>query len=132
MLKRFLDSLLLLLWMGIIFYLSNQPNLRSGLIDWVDLILRKGAHMVEYGILTWLLVKVIGKKKQSVLPLAMILAALYAATDEYHQSFISGRDGNWHDWLVDVAGILISFLILKRFVREQDTEILLAKFAKKK
>ena len=75
---------------------------------------------------------IIGKKKQSVLPLAMILAALYAATDEYHQSFISGRDGNWHDWLVDVAGILISFLILKRFVREQDTEILLAKFAKKK
>ena len=36
--------------MGLIFFLSAQPDLSSGLEGW-DTILRKGAHMTEYGLL---------------------------------------------------------------------------------
>ncbi len=39
--------------MAVIFYLSAQEDLSSGLGDW-DLILRKGAHMTEFGLLALL------------------------------------------------------------------------------
>ena len=48
--SRFAPPLLL---MGLIFFLSAQPDLSTGLGTW-DLILRKLAHMAEYGLL-WLL-----------------------------------------------------------------------------
>ncbi|MBI5103954.1 MAG: hypothetical protein HZB46_03005 [Solirubrobacterales bacterium] len=36
--------------MALIFFLSAQPDLSSGLGSW-DLVLRKLAHMTEYGVL---------------------------------------------------------------------------------
>ena len=48
--SRFAPPLLL---MGVIFFLSAQPDLNSGLGTW-DTILRKLAHMAEFGLL-WLL-----------------------------------------------------------------------------
>jgi len=39
--------------MGLIFFLSAQPDLSTGLGTW-DFILRKLAHITEYGVLWWL------------------------------------------------------------------------------
>lgn len=42
------------------------------------------------------------------LKFAWILAVLYAITDEYHQTFVFGRNGTWIDVLIDSTGAAIA------------------------
>src|SRR5437899_6382931 len=65
--------------MGLIFFLSAQPDLNSGL-GTLDLIGRKVIHMTEYGILWWLWLRAIGFARPG---LAAVIALVYAATDEF-------------------------------------------------
>ena len=98
----------------LIFLLSHQTNLKSGLATWLDLILRKLAHIAEFAILTFLFWRAMRlKNKKNRVLLSIDLALLYALSDEYHQSFILGRNGNWHDVGIDSAGILLAGLFLK-------------------
>ena len=90
-----------LLLMGVIFYLSAQPDLNSGLGTW-DAILRKGAHMTEFGLLWFLWTRVTGPFG------ALAISLAYAASDEFHQTFVDGRHGTPWDWAIDAAGIGIA------------------------
>ena len=74
--------------MGIIFALSSQPDLNSGLGSW-DTVLRKLGHMAEFGLLWWLWRRALGRPA-----VAAAVALAYGATDEWHQSFVSGRVGS--------------------------------------
>lgn len=38
---------------------------------------------------------------------AVALGALYAASDEWHQSFVPGRSADPADWLADVIGLVV-------------------------
>ena len=96
--SRFAPPLLL---MALIFALSAQPDLNSGLGTW-DTVLRKCAHMAEYGLLWWLWWRALGYR-HPVPPIAIALA--YAATDEFHQHFVSGRHASPWDWAIDAAGV---------------------------
>jgi VanZ family protein len=94
-----------LLLMGVIFFLSAQPSLDSGL-GIVDLIGRKVLHFAEYALLTflwWRALATVTSPGRAIL-LAFLLASGYAATDEYHQSFVEGRHGSLLDWAIDSAG----------------------------
>ena len=86
--------------MGVIFFFSAQPDLGTGLGTW-DLILRKAAHMAEYGLLWCLWYRAL--RLESPLP-AVAVTLAYAATDELHQTFVEGRHGTPVDWLIDTAG----------------------------
>jgi len=102
---------LVILWMAFIFYLSHQPSLSSGLQVYWDLILRKIAHITEYAILTFLLIKALGEHNltgKQIILLSIIVAVLYAISDEYHQTFIFGRQGAVKDVLIDSVGILFT------------------------
>ena len=44
---------------------------------------------------------------------AALISLLYAASDEYHQSFVEDRDGRPLDVLIDLAGIVIASLLLR-------------------
>ncbi len=88
--------------MAVIFFLSAQPSLNSGLGDW-DLILRKLAHMTEFGLLALLWWRALGR-----LAPAVVIALGYAATDEWHQTFVAGRHGSPVDWLIDAAGVVLA------------------------
>ena len=111
MLNKFLKNWLpVLIWAGFIFWLSSLPNLESGLEQ--DFALRKIAHILEYAILTFLLIRAIfalGWKKAVIY--SVIFAFFYALTDEYHQTFIFGREGSLKDVGIDTIGILIIGLI---------------------
>ena len=87
--------------MALIFFLSAQPDLSSGLGDW-DLVLRKLAHMAEYAVLYLLWLRALPAAPPWV-PVAIALG--YAVTDEIHQSFVEGRHGAPVDVLVDAVGI---------------------------
>ncbi len=115
--KTFLNYFLLLIWMGVIFYISGQPDLKSGLENRIDFILRKMAHITEYAILTFLAWRAFAGgeetaysnfRRWSFLIYAIIFSALYAASDEYHQTFVAGRVGNTADILIDALGIAIA------------------------
>ena len=94
-----------LLLMGLIFFLSEQPSLDSGL-GWVDEVGRKLVHFGEYALLCflwWRPLRTAVPVRRAAL-LAFVVASLYAATDELHQSFVDGRHGTPVDWAIDSAG----------------------------
>jgi VanZ family protein len=99
--------------MALIFALSAQPNLNSGLGVW-DLILRKLAHMAAFGVLWLLWQRALGRP---VTAAAITLA--YAATDELHQSFVDGRNGSPVDVAIDAAGVGLAVLARRRYSRRR-------------
>jgi VanZ family protein len=96
--------------MGVIFFFSAQPDLGTGLGTW-DLILRKAAHMAEYGLLWFLWYRAL--EVRSPWP-AIAITVAYAATDELHQSFVEGRHGTPVDVLIDSVGIALAVLVHQR------------------
>ena len=98
--------------MGLIFYLSAQPNLRTEL-GTIDLIGRKLVHMAEFGLLWLLWLRALGWSRAAALAAAAI-AIGYAISDEYHQSFVDGREGAPRDVLIDSAGVLLAALAYHR------------------
>jgi VanZ like family len=103
-----------LLLMFVIFLLSDQPSLDSGL-GAIDLIGRKLIHFAEYALLCFLwwraLVTVTSPGRAALF--AFLLASGYAATDEYHQTFVEGRHGTALDWAIDSAGAAAAALKLR-------------------
>lgn len=101
-------------WAGIIFYFSSMPSLESGWPTTADWVLRKGAHIVVYAILTLLLFRALhnghGVQTKTALVWAAILALLYAFSDEFHQHFVPGRHGRIRDITVDAIGIAMVLL----------------------
>ena len=93
------------MWAGVIFAFSSIPSLSTGLGTW-DYVLRKGAHMTEYAILAVLLVRATGSYRW-----AFPLAVAYAASDEFHQTFVRGRHGSPVDVGIDAVGALIGLAV---------------------
>ena len=95
--------------MTVIFGLSAQPDLSTGLGTW-DYVLRKLVHMGEYGLLwlTWRrALRGIAPQRLAV-ALAFAVSIAYAASDEYHQSFVAGRHGTPVDVAIDAVGMGIA------------------------
>jgi VanZ family protein len=96
------------LWAAVIFVVSSIPDLGTGLGTW-DTVLRKLAHIAEYAILGGLILRAARNA-----PAAVLLASAYAATDEVHQAFVTGRHGSPLDWLVDTAGAVLGVALAAR------------------
>ena len=142
---------LAVLWMGIIFYMSNQPanistvqsdgviNILSGvpvlgnvmdvliLNGTASFVIRKSAHMLSYGLLSVLLFMSIYDNYKSINKtsiISLIITFLYACSDEFHQTFILGRSGEFRDVLVDSTGAIIFLLIvtlIAKFINKKKT-----------
>lgn len=97
-----------ILWAAVIFTLSAIPHLGTGLGTW-DLVLRKLAHTVEYAVLGALVFRAVRG-----VPAAVALASAFAVTDEFHQTFVSGRHGSPVDWLIDTVGVVIGVVAASR------------------
>jgi VanZ family protein len=95
-------------WAAVIFAISSIPSLSSGLGTW-DTILRKGAHMTEYALLGFLLVRALRDDA-----LAFYGALVYASTDELHQAFVRGRHGSAVDVGIDAIGAFLGVVVLAR------------------
>ena len=123
-----------ILWMGVIFLVSTdlgsaghtsriiEPLLRwikqditLGALDLVQTIVRKGAHLTEYAILALLILRAINLSRSNQheiqgmryfrsAGLALLIAATYASTDEFHQSFIPSRTPSIYDVMIDTSG----------------------------
>lgn len=92
--------------MGLIFFLSAQPDLSSGLGAW-DMLLRKLAHATVYAVLVllwWRALRSLDAPAHRTVAAAWLIAIAYSATDEWHQTFVAGRHGSPLDILIDAGG----------------------------
>jgi VanZ like family len=95
--------------MGVIFALSAQPDLGTGL-GTADLIGRKLVHMLEYGLLWLLWHRALGWRHAWA---AAAIAIGYAATDELHQTFVDGRQGTPRDVAIDALGVAVAATMVR-------------------
>ena len=115
--NRFLQWLPALVWAAVIFYFSAQghaPHVSGQ--PGVQHVVQKCGHAAEYSILAllifWPLRRAHRRPLRQALPLAILLSAGSAASDEWHQSFVPGRSALVSDFAIDTAGATIAMIVL--------------------
>lgn len=108
------------------------PTIQSEdvMVEYAELIhlyVRKAAHMTEYFLLTLSLqlplaawISNLLRWKYRILAGAVV-TVLLAALDEFHQSFVPGRSGNFTDVCIDSIGVIAASICLYIFfiIREK-------------
>jgi VanZ family protein len=98
-----------IVWAAIIFMLSSFPKLPTmptGLFS-IDKILHFGVYFILGLLIAVALIKShINKTFIYRICVAAILGIVYGASDEFHQSFIAGRDASVADWIADALGVV--------------------------
>ena len=97
----------LVTWMGLIFFLSAQPDFPRPEVDWLEDLIGIGAHMFLFGVLAVLWARALQGQRR-VLLLAFLLTMLYALLDEFHQSFVPGRTADPLDLVYDGLGAALA------------------------
>jgi len=97
-------------WAALIFAFSAQPDLRFVPDDGLDFVVRKVGHMAVFGILALLFWRALSSTThlRRSWAWALLLAILYAITDEVHQAFVTGRHASPVDVAIDAVGVLIA------------------------
>ena len=147
--KKIITIILIVLWMILVFYLSNQgaddsAELSGGLtrkvlqilhiIDgktveeqaMIETVFRKLAHFCLYtlgGILILLHINLYKISDKNKVIISWSIGTAYAITDELHQLFVPGRSGEIRDVCLDslglITGIILAFLVLKFIERRK-------------
>ena len=125
-----------LFWLGLIFVGSTDmlsaehtsrflvpflrwldPHISPATLNSIQMIIRKFGHVTEYAILATLLWRALRggtnlKSSMSILfAAALIGCAVFAASDEFHQSFVASRTSSSNDVMIDICGALIGLTI---------------------
>jgi VanZ family protein len=106
-----------LAYMALIFYVSSKPD---PLPELTAHVWDKLLHAIEYAGLAVLFVRALlgeGLRPLAAIVAAVLLAAAYAASDEYHQSFVLLRKPDVDDWMVDVIGGCLGAIAYSAVVR---------------
>lgn len=90
--------------MAVIYMASSTPSSGMPNFGWMDFVVKKGAHLFGYGLLANYYLVGIGAQTPRAAILAWVLTILYAISDEYHQTFVIGRNGTIVDVFIDAAG----------------------------
>ena len=118
----------LLLWLAFIFFASTGalsaantsriiepllrwlfPNITAAQLAGAHFIMRKFGHFSEYAVLALLTARAFLSSTKHALYhrwfiCALVLVAVYALLDEYHQSFVPTRTASIYDSMIDTAG----------------------------
>ncbi len=146
MLRTHKHWLPVIVWMGFIFAMSTSlgssehtsriiepllrwlnPQIRPETVDLVHTVVRKGGHLTEYAVLALLLLRALKKSQPArghlkAAGIALLVAAAYAATDEYHQTFVPGRTPSPYDVMIDATGAFAA-LTVASVLRKSRTQI---------
>jgi VanZ family protein len=119
-------------WMCVIFWMSTGtfsaentsliikpvllfliPSISSQTLDMVHGLIRKSAHVTEYFILGLLLLRAFrgGSRESRALRwsfFSVLIVLFYAASDEFHQSFVSTRTASLIDVGIDTVGGILA------------------------
>jgi len=104
-----------------------KPDISTEALAQVHFFVRKLGHISEYAILAILLWRALRsgtnlRIKMSLLFVAVWLACgIFAAGDEFHQSFVPSRTASLLDVMIDLSGAFIGLAICFGFVRRRAT-----------
>jgi VanZ family protein len=98
-----------LLMMGAIFCFSSIPSNEMPYFGLADFLVKKGGHATGYALLVLANMRAFGWDRKRWW-LAWLLAVLYSATDEFHQSFVPGRHPAITDVGIDALGAAVGLL----------------------
>ena len=91
--------------MASIFFFSSRPLDDLPNFDFLDDFVKKSGHVIGYGLLAFSYLHGSNRRDRKYYYAAWLLAVLYALTDEYHQSFVAGRNASiWDVVLFDNLG----------------------------
>ena len=149
LLKAWLPAVL---WMGVIYVASTdlgsaehtsrvieplvrwiKPDASPEQFELVHFLVRKAAHLTEYAILGLLVLRAVrmssaaqtNPRSLRLLGIALLFSAAYAATDEFHQSFVAQRTACVQDVLIDTTGALVGLAIAslsRRTIRKAEDD----------
>ena len=100
----------------VVVWLAGHP-VSPATLDTLNFVIRKCAHLTEYGILGALAFRALrGDRSGWSLRWAVgavVLAACLASIDEIHQTFVPSRTGTWHDVVLDAAGAAVAQILIR-------------------
>jgi len=103
------------------------PHASLSTIFFLHLAIRKSAHVTEYfifSVLLWRGIRIAGSRWQFRWALlAVIIAAVYAASDEFHQIFVPGRSASVHDVMIDTSGAILAQIVIWLWLRPRRAEV---------
>jgi VanZ family protein len=105
---------------ALIYYVSsmthaNPPSLG---LSWEDKIYHCGEYAL-FSFFTFIALKYYsaGWVKKHVFLLAALIACLFAATDEFHQMYVPGRNATLSDMFSDWFGAIMALLAIRVFLK---------------
>lgn len=118
-LRRWIPAVIILV---VIFWASSTPSSQIPNIGQWDWLVKKGAHFSGYALLALAVIRGGQFTKKRDLFWVLVFCGLYAASDEFHQAFVSGRNPSLIDVAIDVLGSLFALTLflwsapLRRFI----------------
>ena len=100
------------------------PDITEATVASIQLVVRKCGHLTEYAILAGFLYRALRQRRERVMPAAIsafLIAVIYAALDEFHQSFVASRTASAWDVMIDCLGAFVGLAICSRFRRRRRT-----------
>ena len=95
---------------------SIDKTTQDSIVEGLQFVVRKGAHFTAYAILGGLCfadLRVLDKFKLKInFIIALVISALYAASDELHQYFVPGRSCEIRDVMIDSLGALTGIIVV--------------------
>ena len=94
-----------------------DPQISWTALNAIQIAIRKLGHLTEYAILAGLLWRALrsgtgSQTKISILfGIVLVACAGFAASDEFHQSFVPSRTSSANDVMIDICGALIGLTI---------------------
>jgi len=85
----------------------------------MDFLVKKGGHALGYGLLALAYLRGLKGERSEIVSrqlfIAWMLATLYSATDEFHQSFVPGRHPAVTDAMIDSIGATLALMLVAKF-----------------
>lgn len=91
-------------------------------LEVINMVIRKIAHFLVFGIFAILLFKCIRNVKGAYF-ITWMAVIIYAASDEWHQSFVPGRAPLVTDVLIDTAGASVALFFTFLYSRKREKRV---------
>lgn len=121
MIRPALACLLLAAYCALIFFLSSQSKLPMPMLfSGEDKLIHALAYALM-GLLAWMTFSREQRPLVIVFLVSVVFCSLYGLSDEWHQSFVPGRDASLGDWLADTTGAVLMATVMFRLSRRQQS-----------
>ena len=100
-----------------------HPGISPARIEQVQFVIRKTAHVSEYAVLSLLIFRALANTtRQARLAgaalITLLISGAFAASDEFHQSFVPSRTSSVRDVMIDITGAIFGMMIYWSFAHK--------------